>query len=82
LEKKNKKWRFRMSSSQREVPPADLSLKFMAWDIKELGKEMKIFNKSFEQKMSELISSLRGLQSSCHNPPPKNSQQIVDDLPF
>jgi hypothetical protein len=68
-----------MSSPQKEIPPADLSLKFMAWDIKELGKEMKIFNKSFEYKMEELISTIKELRSSCS----KQTPQIpVDDLPF
>jgi hypothetical protein len=29
-----------MSSSDRPTPPADLSLKYMAWDIKKIGEKL------------------------------------------
>jgi len=50
-----------MQAPQKEVPPGDLSLKFMAWDLKELGKEVKAMNKIMEQKMSEIVMAIKEL---------------------
>ncbi len=33
-------------TEQKAPPPAELSLKFLAWDIKEIGKKLDIMNES------------------------------------
>jgi hypothetical protein len=53
---------------EKKIPPAELSLKYMAWDVKQMGKQI--------EKIADIMS--RFLQ----NPPqgPLNPQQ--EEMPF
>jgi hypothetical protein len=48
-----------MSVEQKPIPPADLSLKFMSWSVKEGTEAHKESNRLFDQKMTEHINQSR-----------------------
>lgn len=65
-----------MSSSEAKAPPpAELSLKYMAWDVKEIGKKLDVMNESLRMIANALVKmSYKGNAAnvSCQK----------DDIPF
>jgi len=57
----------------KPTPPADLSLKFMAWDIKQLSKTLV-----------EVVTAIKDLTTAIKTNPPKPVAKSIppDEVPF
>ena len=53
-----------VQNEQKPLPSVELSLKFMSWSVKEAVEAMKETNRVLDQKLSEVVSQLRELNSS------------------
>jgi hypothetical protein len=58
-----------MQQESKPLPSAELSLKFMSWDVKKLGESVNMLQQVLDQKLSEIATVLREINKNCSKTP-------------
>ncbi|MGD0510553.1 MAG: hypothetical protein ABSA33_01815 [Candidatus Micrarchaeaceae archaeon] len=72
------------SEESRPVQPVETSLKFMAWNIKEMAESQKIMSmalKNIDANVSRMMQGRGQPQQQARPQQPKPAQNFPDDLP-
>lgn len=67
-------------SSNKEVQPSEVSLKYMAWNVKEISESVKQMNESIK-RMADMLSDFMSNKPH-YNPQERPRSESQQKLPF